>query len=650
MLSDASLARPWLGQTLLVRSIAFAVLAAVAAGLAYWPGLAGPFLFDDVDSLGGLGRYGGVRDWASFREFVLGGNAGPTGRPLALLSFLIDGRDWPTDPWPFKRTNLVIHIVNGLLVAVVCRQVLGVLGSRGSRGHWVALFAAFCWLLHPFFVSTVLYPVQRMAQLAALFVFAGIALYAWGRTRVGRRPTAAYLAMSAGAGACSVLAVLCKENGALLPVLLIVFELTIVRNAKTAVPPVSRLWAATFLVLPCLLILAYFLRIALLVDLLAQKPMRGFSLYERFMTEGRIVADYLRNLLLPSLYTPGIFRDGVAKSTGWFEPLSTALAALLHVSLVVLAILWRRRLPVAAFAILFFYAAHLVESTYLNLELYFEHRNYLPAAFLFLPIAALAADRLPPRAAIAAGVIAIAVLGGFTRYSANLWSSYESLVAAAARAAPRSARAQQQLSMLVFNAGDAGTALRITENALALQPASQDLNIWKLAILCKTGALGSRDVDTAIDAMGTPPYDLRTLRFHETIVASVTAGECPGTGAADLERLYSNLLAHPINGDPGSAMFAQLTYLEGVVALRDGRPSEAAERFRRSLTSRLGVGRAMQMAALFADRAYYDEALDFSATALGYFDDDGGARGEASGITRADVLDFRRRVQAELDR
>ena len=49
---------------------------------------------------------------------------------------------------------------------------------------------------------------------------------------------------------------------------------------------------------------------------------------------------------------------------------------------------WRRKYPLLALPVLFFFAGHLLESTVIGLELYFEHRNYLPAAFLFMPLAA----------------------------------------------------------------------------------------------------------------------------------------------------------------------------------------------------------------------------------------------------------------------
>ncbi len=148
----------------------------IAAVFAYWPGLAGPFLLDDFGSIADLGDRGGVRDWSTFKAFVFGGHAGPLGRPVALLSFLIDGNNWPTDPWPFKRTNLLIHLLNGGLIGLLATKILRLLEFDRQDARWIALVSAACWLLHPFLVSTTLYAVQRMAQLSTLFVFAGLNL------------------------------------------------------------------------------------------------------------------------------------------------------------------------------------------------------------------------------------------------------------------------------------------------------------------------------------------------------------------------------------------------------------------------------------------------------------------------------------------
>ena len=91
---------------------------------AYWPGLHGPFVLDDFGSIAALGDHGGIKDWATFKAFVFGGHSGPTGRPLSLLTFLVDATNWPADSFSFKRTNLVIHLLNGVLLGILISKVL----------------------------------------------------------------------------------------------------------------------------------------------------------------------------------------------------------------------------------------------------------------------------------------------------------------------------------------------------------------------------------------------------------------------------------------------------------------------------------------------------------------------------------------------
>ena len=178
---------------------AFAILLA-AVTFVYWPGLVGPFLFDDFGSISELGALGGVSDWQTFKAFIFGGFTGPTGRPVALLSFLIDGNNWPTEPLPFKRTNLVIHLLNGVLLGILTLQILKLTDVQSQHAKWLALLSAGCWLLHPFLVSTTLYVVQRMAQLATTFVFLGLITYLHGRGKLTANRVSAYVIMSLGAG------------------------------------------------------------------------------------------------------------------------------------------------------------------------------------------------------------------------------------------------------------------------------------------------------------------------------------------------------------------------------------------------------------------------------------------------------------------
>lgn len=98
---------------MLNRALLFLAVLAVSLLLVfvlYWPGIqSGGFYLDDHGNLSVLGQLGGVDSWESLSAYLHSGVSGVTGRPLSLLSFLVDGRDWPTDAQPFLRTNPLSH-------------------------------------------------------------------------------------------------------------------------------------------------------------------------------------------------------------------------------------------------------------------------------------------------------------------------------------------------------------------------------------------------------------------------------------------------------------------------------------------------------------------------------------------------------------
>ncbi|MBT8446206.1 MAG: tetratricopeptide repeat protein, partial [Gammaproteobacteria bacterium] len=87
-----------------------------AAGAAYLPGLQGGFILDDFANLSALGKYGSIDSAQDLWRYLTNGLGGPGGRPLALLSFLLDDNGWPAAAAAFKRTNLLIHLLNGVLL------------------------------------------------------------------------------------------------------------------------------------------------------------------------------------------------------------------------------------------------------------------------------------------------------------------------------------------------------------------------------------------------------------------------------------------------------------------------------------------------------------------------------------------------------
>ncbi len=623
---------------------------AIIAGCAwaYWPGLAGPFVLDDYKSLAELGSFGGVDDWASFKSFVLGGHAGPSGRPLALLSFLVDGSNWPTEPWPFKRTNLVIHCLCGVVLGLLMQRILTMLQYDRSTSRSCAVVAAAIWMLHPFLVSTTLYAVQRMAQLSTLFMFLGLALYLHGRVTLAKDRVKGYALMSAAIIIATVLATLSKENGILLPLLAGVAELTIVASQRSRVGRLNRAWVTLFIVVPTLAVFAYLGWRVSGTGFFDLAPGRDFSIYERVLTQFRILADYLQHWFVPQLYTTGVFQDHVVKSTGLLSPVSTLLGLLLHLALLLSAFLLRRRMPLAAFAVLFFYSSHVLESTVLSLELYFEHRNYLAAAFLFLPLIVLARHRLPGRTFAILSLVLVALLAGLTRYSATVWSDYRSIVEASAEKAPASVRAQQQLATLLFNDGEHDASLRVIDRALAVRPESDALHVTRGIILCRIGSLTEADFTNIARQVSAQTYNGRLFGAYSDFVVALTDSGCIDDAARNVRTMFNDMLAHADNSDPESLAYSHINFFIGYAWVRSGEMTNAVAAFNRSLDARGGAGPAMMMAAILASYAYYDEALRFSDRALQKLDDGEGGFASELRVRRVDVLEFQQKVRAEL--
>ncbi|MCK4252415.1 tetratricopeptide repeat protein, partial [candidate division WOR-3 bacterium] len=94
---------------------------------------------------------------------------------------------------------------------------------------------------------------------------------------------------------------------------------------------------------------------------------------------------YLSQLFYPVPTRLSIEHD-INVSSSIFHPWTTLPAILIIFSLIGLGLSQMRKRPILSFAILFFFLNHLIESTVIGLELAFEHRNYLPSLFLFLPV------------------------------------------------------------------------------------------------------------------------------------------------------------------------------------------------------------------------------------------------------------------------
>lgn len=589
----------------------------VITGLIYLPGLSGGFLFDDWSNLSLLGAYGRIDNWESFQLYMLSGFSGPTGRPLAALSFLIDANNWPADPEPFKRTNVLIHLATGIALFGLVRQLTMALGHSSLMASRVALLTAALWLLHPFWVSTTLYTVQRMAQLSTLFVLLGLWLYA--QTRLMYPPTlnrSIAIGTTTAIGLFGLLAVFSKENGALLPLLAMTLEATVLaaHDREQPLKPTRgfRVWRLALLGLPTLLLAIFVLGRGLPPLLQGEAGLRDFTPWERLLTQGRILWDYLFNLALPRPFPGGLFNDDIVISTGLFQPWTTALAW--GAWLVLLAWSWRTRLhrPALALAILFFLAGHVLESSFLQLELYFEHRNYLPAALLGFPFA-LCWVRLPWRDGLGKGIVTAAVLATLaltTTLRADLWGKPFQQSLKWAQTNPESPRALHNLADRWQETGNLPEAERLNARAVTLDPDGLPWLIQAVVLDCRQGRDATTTIARVEEALATARGSGAVIRHQlSTLLDYLLADNCgstvhPDTVLSMIERLAKADRQHPIPG-----LQPLLEQRAGVALLMMGVPDKAYERLSNGVSLSSSPGQQLLNAAILASHGAYKQAL-----------------------------------------
>lgn len=500
----------------------------------YYPGINGPTLLDDYSSLGDLGDLAETPE--QLFDYVFGDNSGPLGRWVSMATF-VAGEFLGGGIVGAKLVNIVLHLVTGALVAWFFTLLLAPLRVPGYRV--AAILCAGLWLLAPLQVSTVLYLVQRMAQLAALFGVLSLICYLYWRRSLGSKaPRHGWLILSVCTGA---LAVFSKENALVcLPILLLMEAFWL--QFRDATGREIYWLRRTILALIAVGAVAACVVLALNWDTFGVRyHSREYSVIERLLTQSRVLWDYVAQFYLPDVARLGIYHDDVPLSTSLWQP-STTLPAILGWLAVLGAavLLWRwragRRL---AFGPLFFLAGHSLESTVWPLELYFEHRNYLPSvglALLPLTVYALLAGTWrevarPLQAWMACLLIYPALL---TSSQVQIWSSAPLLALQQVNGHPDSARANAELATRLAQVGGREAALRYS--ALAYQSRQAfaaagdehhgDYILRNLALACIAGQPLSADEYRAL-GRDEPQRPLGSVATLTVVVQLYQNGVCP---------------------------------------------------------------------------------------------------------------------------
>jgi len=421
--------------------------------------------------------------WQNIKKtfFASLGGGGRIYRPVPCFTFALNYYLGGDHVVGYHLVNICIHILTSVFLFLFIYHTLNLPAIRaryGPNSYFIALLATVLWAINPLQTQAITYIVQRMASMAGLFYI--MSMYFYLRGRVCERN----LLRAASYFLCFVTAILSfgsKENAAMLPISIFLFEVFLVQGlTRENIKRNSLLFPIMILVPLALALILKGPSILSIKHVFSDYGIRGrgFTLVERLLTEPRVLLFYITLLLYPMPDRLCITHD-ISKSQNLVNPPTTIISILFIFIILGLAIIRSRKWPLISYCIIFYFLNHLIESTIFPLELAFEHRNYIPSMLFFVPIAILALKALQffsykrsMQVILSTFIVLVLIAQGHSAFIRNfIWKTEGSLWLDAVDKSPNHPRAHHNLGRYYGDIGQREKAIAEYEMALKLERA-----------------------------------------------------------------------------------------------------------------------------------------------------------------------------------
>jgi hypothetical protein len=282
----------------------------------------------------------------------------------------------------YHLVNFVIHVASGLFLYWFLMLTFNLPHLRekyGKISYRVALFGSLIFIAHPIQTQSVTYIVQRMASMAGMFYLLTLVLYIKGRSVSGRMKYVYFVGMVLS----YVLGVFSKENVAILPLFIALYEFYFFQNLDLG-PRGKKILFVLGSVLLGLVAFGFILWGKRYIELtIAGYEYRTFTLSERVLTQFRVVLYYVTLLIYPHPSRLNVDYDFPISKT-IFDPPTTILSIIIITGLIGYSFWVAKKKPVVSFFILWYFGNLVIESSVFPLEMVYEHRLYLPSVGPFV--------------------------------------------------------------------------------------------------------------------------------------------------------------------------------------------------------------------------------------------------------------------------
>jgi Flp pilus assembly protein TadD len=333
-----------------------------------------PFVFDDIRNVSSNQAIQ-ISD-LTFKNLRHAAEKSPlSARPVSYITFAVNYFFHQHEVYGYRLVNMVIHMLNGVFLFLFLMNTfkLPVLQGKIKHPFWVAYLATLIWVIHPLQVQSVTYIVQRMNSLATLFYMLAFLCYLKARLSSSKRRW-----LCAIASFVSVLLALgSKEIAVTLPFFILLYEWMFFQDMDFA-------WLKRNTIV--LAAAGFFLAVMFFVyvgrnpwqTIAAGYGGRDFTMWQRLMTEPRVVLHYIELFVFP-LPTRLTLLPEFSVSTSLIDPATTLPAMIGVLFIVSTAMVLAKEMRLISFCILWFLGNLIVESSVVGLEVIFLHRTYLPS-------------------------------------------------------------------------------------------------------------------------------------------------------------------------------------------------------------------------------------------------------------------------------
>lgn len=255
---------------------------------------------------------------------------------------------------------------------------------------------------------------------------------------------------------------------------------------------------------------------------------------------------------MPRTFGLGLFHDDYVISKSLFSPAATFLCILFLGGTFLAAIIARKMVPIFSLAVFWFLGGHLLESTFLPLEMYFEHRNYMPMMGVILFVVWAGCCFLKSEGKLTVKILGAVLLSAYalmalanTSVLAELWGSTARLKLTWSLEHPESKRAQIEYSEYLSRVGHGDKASNVLSELTGKFPNDISIRIRQLSLTCLDGDI----VDERLN-------DIEVLDHYDISFDSINGaigrltdlykkGFCQGLDRAGVEMVFSKIETHP---------------------------------------------------------------------------------------------------------